>query len=253
MREKVSTVGQEEKKNIYNKCSSNVQEVIASAEDNALVKRFESLDISEYKRDYYNIAKIKDNIEFGPLPVELIKNEEGTVLNRKVDIKERWKRYFETLMNQGSNFNELENHDEYNDKLVPKITMEEVKNSIDRMKKGKLVGPDGIPVEVWKVLGEIGCEWLTLLFCKLLDMGKIPEEWCNIYILPTYYKNDYLGLDDCRNYRGIKIASHTLEVWENVLESRMRKECKLSLNQFGLRADQQLLTNFALRIECEEY
>jgi len=32
------------------------------------------------------------------------------------------------------------------------------------MKSGKAVGPDSIPVEVWKSLGEEGVAWLTGFF-----------------------------------------------------------------------------------------
>ena len=36
------------------------------------------------------------------------------------------------------------------------VSREEVKNARRRMKKGKAVGPDKLPVEVWKCMGEMG-------------------------------------------------------------------------------------------------
>ena len=53
-------------------------------------------------------------------------------------------------------------------KEVNCISREEVKNALRRMKKGKAVGPDELPVEVWKCMGEIGIKFLTRLFNKLL-------------------------------------------------------------------------------------
>ena len=44
---------------------------------------------------------------------------------------------------------------------VEKISKEEVRENMKRMKNGKAVGPDDIPVEVWKCLGEIALEFLT--------------------------------------------------------------------------------------------
>jgi len=41
------------------------------------------------------------------------------------------------------------------------ITREEVKEALRKMKVGKVVGPDSIPVEIWKSLGEEGVKWLT--------------------------------------------------------------------------------------------
>ena len=36
--------------------------------------------------------------------------------------------------------------------------------ALKKMKHRKAVGPDDIPIEVWKVLGETGIAWLTYLF-----------------------------------------------------------------------------------------
>ena len=41
---------------------------------------------------------------------------------------------------------------------MEKISKEEVRGNMKRMKNGKAVGPDDIPVEVWKCLGEIPYE-----------------------------------------------------------------------------------------------
>ena len=35
---------------------------------------------------------------------------------------------------------------------------------MNRMKTGKAVGPDDIPVEAWKCLGELAVDFLTRLF-----------------------------------------------------------------------------------------
>ncbi|KAK3557185.1 hypothetical protein QTP70_024685, partial [Hemibagrus guttatus] len=45
------------------------------------------------------------------------------------------------------------------------------------MKSRKAVGPDDIPVEVWKCLGEAAVEFLTSLFNRVLESERMPEEW----------------------------------------------------------------------------
>ena len=40
------------------------------------------------------------------------------------------------------------------------------------MKKGKAVGPDELPVEVWKCMGKMGIEFLT----RLLDARRMEKE-----------------------------------------------------------------------------
>ncbi|KAF7711439.1 hypothetical protein C0J45_0417 [Silurus meridionalis] len=52
---------------------------------------------------------------------------------------------------------------------VDRISKEEVRAAIKRMKSGKSVGPDDIPVEALKCLGEMAVEFLTKLFNKILD------------------------------------------------------------------------------------
>ena len=31
-------------------------------------------------------------------------------------------------------------------------------------------------------------------------------------------------IQDCGNYRGIKLTSHTMKIWERIIESRLREE-----------------------------
>ncbi|XP_046976465.1 uncharacterized protein LOC124542571 [Vanessa cardui] len=67
-----------------------------------------------------------------------------------------------------------------------------------------------IPVEVWKVLKSEGCMWLTLFFNKLLHEETIPQEWCSSSLVPIFKNKG--DLQDCNNYRGIKLMSHTMKV-----------------------------------------
>ena len=48
------------------------------------------------------------------------------------------------------------------------VNREEVKNALRKMKKGKAVGPDELPVEVCKCMGGMGIKFLTKLFYRLL-------------------------------------------------------------------------------------
>ena len=40
-------------------------------------------------------------------------------------------------------------------------------------------------------------------------------------------------IQECGNYRGIKLTSHTLKIWESVVEGRLREKVKVSDQQFG--------------------
>jgi len=99
------------------------------------------------------------------------------------------------------------------------------------MPNGKTEGPDQIPVEVWKWLGEEGLEWLTELINVILRTVKMPREWRFSTVIPLY-KNKW-DIQDFNNYRGIKLLSYTMKLWEMVIEKRLRKNISISESQFG--------------------
>jgi len=51
-----------------------------------------------------------------------------------------------------------------------------VKDALKRMSNGKAVGPDNIPIEVWKSLGDRGIVWLTKLFNEIMRTTKMPDQ-----------------------------------------------------------------------------
>ena len=71
------------------------------------------------------------------------------------------------------------------------VSREEVKNAQRRLKKGKAFGPDELPVEVWKCMGEMGIKFLTRLFDRLLVSERIPEEWRKSVFIPIYKNKGY--------------------------------------------------------------
>ena len=55
------------------------------------------------------------------------------------------------------------------------ITREEVKEALRKMKSGKAIGPDSIPVEIWKSLGEDGVAWLTDFFNVIFKTARMSR------------------------------------------------------------------------------
>ena len=56
------------------------------------------------------------------------------------------------------------------------VSREEVKNALRKTRNGKAVGPDKLPVEVWKCMEEMGIKFLTRLLKRLLVGERMPEE-----------------------------------------------------------------------------
>ncbi|CAL5426828.1 unnamed protein product [Camellia sinensis] len=99
------------------------------------------------------------------------------------------------------------------------------------MKSDKALGPDDIPIEAWKYLGKNRVAWLTRLFSKILLTRNMPNEWRKSILTPIYKNKG--DVQNCNNYRGIKLMCHKMKVWERVMERRLRYITKVSENQFG--------------------
>ncbi|KAK3536468.1 hypothetical protein QTP86_013737, partial [Hemibagrus guttatus] len=120
------------------------------------------------------------------------------------------------------------------------------------MKSGKAVGPDDIPVEVWKCLGEAAVEFLASLFNRVLESDRMPEEWRRSVLVPIFKNKG--DVQSCSNYRGIKLMSHTMKLWERVLEARLRKVVEICEQQYGFMPRKSTTDAiFALRILMEKY
>ena len=63
-----------------------------------------------------------------------------------------------------------------------KLCAEEVRAAMNRMKTGKAVGPDDIPVEAWRCLGELAIDFLTRLFNKILEDERMLDEWRSVLV-----------------------------------------------------------------------
>ncbi|KAK3526616.1 hypothetical protein QTP70_030755 [Hemibagrus guttatus] len=184
--------------------------------------------------------------------VRVIKDRDGRVLTSEESVQKRWKEYFEELMNEE---NEREKRGERVNSVeqkVDKIRKDEVRKALKRMKSGKAVGPDDIPVEVWKCLGEAAVEFLTSLFNSILESEKIPEEWKRSVLVPIFKNKG--DVQSCSNYRGIKLMSHTMKLWERVVEARLRKVVEICEQQYGFMPRKSTTDAiFALRILMEKY
>jgi len=166
--------------------------------------------------------------------VKCIKDEREQLLVKEDEIRHRWQEYFDKLFN-GENENTTvqldDSFDDTNRRFVRRIQESEVREALKRMKGGKAMGPDGIPIKVWRCLGDIAIVWLTKMFNNIFRSNKMPEEWRRSILVPIYKNKG--DIQSCTNYRGIKLMSHTMKLWERVIEQRLRGTTQISTNQFG--------------------
>ena len=99
--------------------------------------------------------------------VKCIKDEREQLLVKADEIRQRWQEYFDKLFN-GENENSAvcldDSFDDTNRRFVRRIQEQEVREALKRMKVGKVMGPDGIPIKVWRCLKDLGIVWLSKMF-----------------------------------------------------------------------------------------
>ena len=111
------------------------------------------------------------------------------------------------------------------------ISEVEVKAQLEKMKNRKATGPDELPIEVVNSLGQTGIAWITAVLHN--QVNGIPPEWRKSKITPLYkQKGDPLN---CSNYRGIKLLSNCLKLWDRVIKARLRDMTKISNRLYGFQ------------------
>ena len=229
-KKKSDASGRQEERDIYRQANKEAKKEVARSKAHAMDEVYKELETPEGERKIYRIAKALDKSAKDFTQIRQIKDEQGVVLWEHDKIIERWKGYYGNLLNE-DNPRRVFGDGVPNEGLTPAINRKEVEVALKGMKLGKAMGPDGIPVEVWKSLGEEGVDMLLDLLQKIFEQEKMPEEWRDSVIVPIFKEKG--DIQDCGNYRGIKMISHTMKIWERVIDRRLREETTIGEEQFG--------------------
>ena len=80
----------------------------------------------------------------------------------------------------------------------------------------------------------------------------MPDEWRWSVLVPIFKNKG--DVQSCSNYRGIKFISHTMKLWERVVEARLRHEVTINEQQYGFMPRKTTTdAMFALRVLMEKY
>ncbi|KAK3531918.1 hypothetical protein QTP70_034419, partial [Hemibagrus guttatus] len=171
----------EENRQEYKELQRRVKREVSKAKQKAYDELYTRLDTREGEKDLYRLARQRDRDGKDVQQVRVIKDRDGRVLTSEESVQRRWKEYFEELMNEENEREKGVEGVNSVEQKVDKIRKDEVRKALKRMKSGKSVGPDDIPVEVWKCLGEAAVEFLTSLFNRVLEnlekaYDRVPRE-----------------------------------------------------------------------------
>ncbi|VDO85614.1 unnamed protein product [Heligmosomoides polygyrus] len=181
----------------------------------------EKLDGKEGEKFAIRLAKARHRASLDIRVVKTVKSADGRVLRKPVEVREGWEEYFKELLNKEFPRWEAGEEQPTEGPITPWM-QEEVRKAIGKTKLGKAAEPDGVPVEAWKVLGNLGINWwLTQFLKRITKEGKMPDEWRNSTIVPVFKQKG--DASECSNYRGIKLISHTMKIYKRLVDSTLRE------------------------------
>jgi hypothetical protein len=128
---------------------------------------YQQLGTKEGEKDIFRLARIRERKTRDINQIKCIKDGTDQLLVKDEEIKDRWREYFDRLFNGEDENPTIELDDSFYDtnrRFVRRIQETEIEKALKRMKRGKAMGPDGIPMEVWRYLGARAIVWLAKLF-----------------------------------------------------------------------------------------
>ena len=144
---------------------------------------------------------------------------------------ETWEIYLEQLysfepqgnkfINQSTNQEPFQNHDaEVIDQIINHvITVNEVKQAIRKLKKGKAAGEDSMVNELLKVGEFCLAEPITKLLNLIFSSGNYPSNWSGNLLIAIHKGG---AKDDPDNYRGTSISCCLSKLCSTVLYLSLR-------------------------------
>jgi hypothetical protein len=147
------------------------------------------LGTKEGEKDIYRMTKSRERKTRNIIQIKCIKDATERLLTNDEDIKNRWWEYFDKLFNEDSESSSIEldiSSDDLNRQFMCRIQESEIKDALKRMKGGKTMGPNGIPIEVWRTFGDVAIVWLTKLFNIIFQSNKMPDEWRQDILVPIF-------------------------------------------------------------------
>ena len=142
----------------YKKMKKEAKRTVARAKQAACKEFYEKLGTKEGEKNIYRVAKDRNKKSQDMSHVKQIKDNQGKVLSEDGKIRDRWKEYFEKLLNEENPRKQKVYMAVKNLQNVERVSRSEIEYALKEMPNHKAVGPDEIPIEVFKVLGEEGID-----------------------------------------------------------------------------------------------
>ena len=116
------------------------------------------------------------------------------------------------------------------------ISIQEVRNVLEKLNTSKSCGPGKIPASVLKDSSEITASYLTHIYNCSLSSANFPEEWKKPGVSPIFKSGNK---EECENYRPISVLSVVAKIFEKLvcgqLSGYLNEKNLLTKHQSGFR------------------
>ena len=148
-----------------------------------------------------------------------VRDENGNLLTKSADIRNRWREHFEKVLNRPiPPDDDIPPAQEDLDIDIGGIRLDEVIKAIKHLKNYKAPGEDGLFPEMFKVEEDGLVYYLRRLFNEIWVTGIVPSSWKNGVIVKVPKKGD---LSQCGNWRGITLSPIALKIFSIILLNRL--------------------------------
>ena len=167
----------------YREANSKAKHAVAEAKEAHYRRLYNELEGPAGANKVYRLAAARHRAKQDIDHVMHIKDAEGNLLTKPWAILKRWSEYYRDLCNEEFPHPSVpQGAPTFGP--VPRIEEAEVVQALKKMSGGKAPGPDDIPAEVWKMMGQHGVAYLTSLFNRIIVDGQVPRIWTTSVTVP---------------------------------------------------------------------
>ena len=240
--EKAPQEGKKDKLDKYIQTQKNLREEIENIEKHRVEQRI-ALIIKEGGAGSDHFWKIRKKIlSQGKNETYDLITEEGEKITEPEESKEYIANFYENLYKAREGTpeyqmwteeikNSVEHMNQQQLEDEPDFTLDEIRDVIKSLKKGKCNGPDDIPNEVYIESNKNNMEMHRYVMNMVLRTIDIPEQWKEGSLKRLYKGKGVKGKCSCE--RGITLASNAGKLFERLINNRVAPSIHMTDAQAG--------------------
>lgn len=183
---------------------------------NKEIENLEELSRGGNVRDFYKSVKTMRK-GFQAKSMKIL-NDQGELLSDKNLIVQRWKEYFQNLLNRPQIAQTETQIYQGADPEILAPSYEEVVEAIFKQKNCKAPGEDNIPSELIKAAGQDLWQRLHQIITMVWENEHLPDAWTVGLMIPIHKKGNRMV---CENFRGICLLNTAYKILATILYDRL--------------------------------